>query len=176
MNNNRVYIYDTTLRDGQQTTGIDFSVSDKIAISQSLDKLGVDYIEGGWPGSNPTDSEYFSKLPNLKNSILTAFGMTRRAGRSSSNDLGLNALINSNVNSLCVVGKTSSYHVEVVLKIGKKENIMMISDSIKKITKNNKEAIFDAEHFFDGYKIDKEFAMNCILSAYESGARWIVFM
>ena len=174
MDKKNIYIFDTTLRDGQQTTGVDFSVSDKIALSQALDKLGIDYIEGGWPGSNLTDNDFFSNPPKMKKSILTAFGMTRRPGRSAANDPGLNALINSSVNSLCIVGKTSSYQVDVALKISKKENLSMISDSIKEISKNKKEAIFDAEHFFDGYKIDKEFAMNCIKSAYQAGARWVV--
>ena len=174
MKNNRIYIFDTTLRDGQQTTGVDFSVSDKLAISKSLDKLGVDYIEGGWPGANLTDNEYFTNPPKFKNATLTAFGMTRRLGRSSANDPGLNSLINSSANSICIVGKSSIYHVEVALQISKKDNIAMISDSIKQIVENNKEAIFDAEHFFDGYKLDKDFASNCIKAAYDAGARWVV--
>ena len=136
MDNNKVYIFDTTLRDGQQTTGVDFSVSDKIVISEALDKIGVDYIEGGWPGANPTDNDYFLKPPKLKNSKLTAFGMTRRSGRSSANDPGLNNLINTSVKSICIVGKTSAYQVEVALKISKKENIEMIGDSIKEIVNN----------------------------------------
>ena len=121
MEDNKVYIFDTTLRDGQQTTGVDFSVSDKIAISQALDKIGVDYIEGGWPGANPTDDEYFSNPPKLNNASLTAFGMTRRPGRSSANDPGLNAIINSSASSVCIVGKTSAFHVDVALKISKKK-------------------------------------------------------
>ncbi len=170
----RVYIFDTTLRDGGQSKGVDFSFADKVAISEALDEIGIDYIEGGWPGANPTDNDYFLKPPKLKNSKLTAFGMTRRSGRSSANDPGLNNLINTSVKSICIVGKTSAYQVEVALKISKKENIEMIGESIKEIVKNKKEAIFDAEHFFDGYKIDKNFALECIKSAYESGARWVV--
>ena len=174
MNSDRVYIFDTTLRDGQQTTGVDFSVSDKMAISQALDKLGVDYIEGGWPGASPTDTDYFNNPPKLKKSNLTAFGMTRRHDRSSANDPGLNSLINSPAETICIVGKTSSYHVDVALKISKKENISMIKESIEHIVKKDKEAIFDAEHFFDGYKLDKDFALECINVAYKAGARWIV--
>ena len=124
MKDNKVYIFDTTLRDGQQTTGVDFTVKDKIAISNSLDQLGVDYIEGGWPGSNPTDTDYFNHPPKLKTSIITAFGMTRRPGRSASNDPGLNALINSKAKSICIVGKSSLFHVEVALKISKKEKTL----------------------------------------------------
>ena len=174
MDNDKIYIFDTTLRDGQQTTGVDFSVSDKIAISESLDKIGIDYIEGGWPGANPTDNQFFSNSPKFKNASLTAFGMTRRSGRSSGNDPGLNSLINSSASSICIVGKTSSFHVDVALKISKTENISMIEDSIKEILSSNKEAIFDAEHFFDGYKLDKEFSIKCVEAAYKSGARWIV--
>ena len=170
----KIYIFDTTLRDGQQTTGVDFSVNDKIAICNSLDQLGIDYIEGGWPGANKTDNDFFNKSPKLKNSILTAFGMTRRPGRSSSNDPGLNSLINSPAKSICIVGKSSSYHVDVALKISKKENIAMIGDSIKHIMSKKKEPIFDAEHFFDGYKLNKNFALDCIKSAFDNGARWIV--
>tara|TARA_Y100000590_G_scaffold194218_1_gene220707 strand:+ start:12431 stop:14020 length:1590 start_codon:yes stop_codon:yes gene_type:complete len=171
---NKVYIYDTTLRDGQQTTGVDFSVSDKLAISRALDKLGIDYIEGGWPGASPTDTDYFNNPPKLKISKLSAFGMTRRTGTSSANDPGLNSLINSSASSICIVGKTSAYHVEVALKIDKEENLKMISESIKQIVSNNKEAIFDAEHFFDGYKLNNNFAMDCIKAAFDAGARWIV--
>jgi len=174
MNSDRVYIFDTTLRDGQQTTGVDFSVSDKVAISKALDKLGIDYIEGGWPGASPTDTDYFDNPPKFNHATLTAFGMTRRSDRSSANDPGLNSLINSPAKSICIVGKASSYHVDVALKISKKENISMIGESIEQIANNHKEAIFDAEHFFDGYKIDKEFALDCIKVAHKSGARWIV--
>ena len=174
MSSEKVYIFDTTLRDGQQTTGVDFSVSDKMAISQALDKLGVDYIEGGWPGASLTDTDYFNNPPKFKNASLTAFGMTRRSDRSSANDPGLNSLINSSAKSICIVGKTSSYHVDVALKISKKENISMIRESIEQIVSKDKEAIFDAEHFFDGYKLDKNFALDCINAAHKAGARWIV--
>ena len=104
MNNDKIYIFDTTLRDGQQTTGVDFSVSDKIVISEALDKIGIDYIEGGWPGANPTDNKFFSNSPKFKNASLTAFGMTKRSGRSAENDPGLSALLNSKASSICLVG------------------------------------------------------------------------
>ena len=171
---NKIYLFDTTLRDGQQTTGVNFTVSDKMIIANALDELGVDYIEGGWPGANPTDDEFFNRNIKFKNSSLTAFGMTRRPSKSAANDPGLNNLINSKASAVCLVGKSSSFQVKEALGIDNKENIMMISESISEIVKKNKEALFDAEHFFDGYKYNKLFAIDCIKSAYEAGARWIV--
>ncbi len=170
----KVYLFDTTLRDGQQTTGVNFSVSDKMNISQHLDDLGIDYIEGGWPGANPTDNDFFSRNTKFSKSKLTAFGMTRRPGRSADNDPGLNSLINSSASCVCIVGKSSSFHVKNALEISEDENLKMISDSIQSIKNKNKEPIFDAEHFFDGFKENKEFALNCIKAAYEAGARWVV--
>ena len=170
----KVYLFDTTLRDGQQTTGVNFSVSDKMNISQHLDDLGIDYIEGGWPGANPTDNDFFSRNTKFSKSKLTAFGMTRRPGRSADNDPGLNALINSSASCVCIVGKSSSFHVKNALEISEDENLKMISDSIQSIKNKNKEPIFDAEHFFDGFKENKEFALNCIKAAYDAGARWVV--
>ena len=129
MTKEKIYIFDTTLRDGQQTTGVNFSVSDKMILSQHLDELGIDYIEGGWPGANPTDNDYFSRKLNFTNSKLTAFGMTRRPGRSADNDPGLNALINSQASSICLVGKASLFQVEEALGISKEENLSMINGS-----------------------------------------------
>jgi 2-isopropylmalate synthase len=171
---NKIYLFDTTLRDGQQTTGVNFTVSDKMIIARALDELGVDYIEGGWPGANPTDDEFFNRNIDFKNSLFTAFGMTRRPGKSAANDPGLNNLINSNASAVCIVGKSSSFQVKEVLGIDNKENILMISESINEIKIKNKEALFDAEHFFDGYKENKLFAIDCVKSAYDSGARWVV--
>ena len=151
----KIYIFDTTLRDGQQTTGVNFTVSDKMIIANALDELGIDYIEGGWPGANPTDDEFFNRNLKFKNSLFTAFGMTRRPKKSAANDPGLNSLINSKASAICIVGKSSSFQVKEALGIENKENILMISESIKEITKKNKEALFDAEHFFDGYKHNK---------------------
>ena len=174
MTNNRVYIYDVTLRDGAQTQGVDFSSQDKAAIARELDAIGIDYIEGGWPGANPTDDSFFADLPKLNHSKFSAFGMTRRTGRSAENDPGLNALLNVNTDLVCMVGKTWDFHVDVALGIERDENIAMIADSIKLICTRKKEALFDAEHFFDGYKANREFAMACIKAAHDAGARWIV--
>ena len=174
MSKDKIYIFDTTLRDGAQTQGVDFSLDDKIKISNSLDALGVDYIEGGWPGANPTDTEFFQKKIKYSNSILTSFGMTKKTGRSAENDPGLSALLNSNTKAVCLVGKSWDFHVKVALEITEKENLENISESTKHFVKNNKELIFDAEHFFDGYKNNKDYAISCIKSAYDNGARWIV--
>jgi 2-isopropylmalate synthase len=170
----RVYLYDSTLRDGAQTSTVNFNVDDKIKIAQALDELGIDYLEGGWPGANHTDDEFFANLPKLKKSQFTAFGMTSRTGVSAANDAGLNALINSNVNAVCIVGKAWDFHLTHALHISEKENLAMISDSIKHIVKKKKEAMFDAEHFFDGYKANPKFALTAIQTAYDAGARWIV--
>ena len=170
----KIYLFDTTLRDGQQTTGVNFTVSDKVVISQALDELGVDYIECGWPGANPIDSQFFDRKIVLKNSSLTAFGMTRKPNHSSANDPGLNTLLNTNAKAVCIVGKTSLFQVKEALNISKEENLNMIKDSIKEIIKKNKEPIFDAEHFFDGFKFDENYSLECIKVAYEAGSRWIV--
>jgi 2-isopropylmalate synthase len=170
----RVYLYDSTLRDGAQTSTVNFNVRDKKEIALILDNLGVDYIEGGWPGANPTDDEFFANLPKLKNSSFVAFGMTRRTGTSAKNDPALNALINSNVGSVCIVGKAWDFHLTHALNISEEENLQMIGQSISHIAKSKKEAMFDAEHFFDGYKANSEFALKTIKSAFENGARWIV--
>ncbi len=170
----RVYLYDSTLRDGAQTSTVNFSARDKVEISKVLDGLGIDYIEGGWPGANPTDDEFFADLPKLKKSQFSAFGMTCRNGVSPANDAGLNALINANVKSVCIVGKTWDFHLEHALHISEKENLEMISGSIAHIVKKKKEAMFDAEHFFDGYKANPKFALRAIKTAFDAGARWVV--
>jgi len=169
----RIYLYDTTLRDGAQTHGVDFSVTDKKKISLALDDLGIDYIEGGFPGANPTDDRFFNELPVLKHAKMTAFGMTRRADRSTSNDPSLSAVLNSDAKHYCLVGKSSAFHVDVALGITKDQNIETIADSMKACAADG-EAMFDAEHFFDGYKEDKDFALSCIKAAYDNGARWVV--
>ncbi len=174
MTDNRVYIYDVTLRDGAQTQGVDFSAPDKVAIAQELDDLGVDYIEGGWPGANPTDNSFFEDLPPLRNARFTAFGMTRRAGRSVDNDPGLTTLINARADNVCMVGKTWDFHVDVALGIDRDENIAMIRDSIERSSTDKTETLFDAEHFFDGFKANPDYAMACVKAAYDAGARWIV--
>ncbi len=170
----RIYLYDSTLRDGAQTSTVNFTVRDKKEIALMLDKLGIDYIEAGWPGANHTDDEFFADLPVLKKSKFSAFGMTRRANTSASNDAGLNALINSNVDAICIVGKSWDFHLTNALNISAEENFAMIGESIKQIIAKKKEAMFDAEHFFDGYKANPKFALQCIKTAYDAGARWIV--
>jgi len=174
MSKERLYIFDTTLRDGAQTQGVDFSLDDKEKISLALDNLGVDYIEGGWPGANPTDTEFFQKKNNFKNAKLTSFGMTKRSGRSADNDPGLSALMNSNTSSVCLVGKSWDFHVDVALGISNEENLENISESAKHFIKEKKEFIFDAEHFFDGYKANSKYALSCLKAAFDEGARWIV--
>ncbi len=171
---NKIYLFDTTLRDGQQTTGVNFSVSDKMTLAKNLDELGVDYIEGGWPGANPTDNDFFSRDLNFSKSKFTAFGMTRKPGRSAENDPGLNSLVNSNAHAICLVGKSSSFQVKNALGISEDENLSMLSDSFNYLQNKNKEAIYDAEHFFDGFKQNKEFALKCLNIALKSNVRWIV--
>ena len=174
MTDDRVYFFDTTLRDGAQTQGVDFNPVDKEFIARELDRVGMDYIEGGWPGANPTDDDFFSNLPPLKRSKLVAFGMTRRPGRSTENDPGLTALISAGTQSVCMVGKSWDLHVDVALKINRDENVTMISDSVRYAAGKLDEVIFDAEHFFDGYKSNSEFALRCVMAAYDAGARWVV--
>ena len=171
---NRVYIFDTTLRDGAQTQGVDFNPADKAFIARELDNAGFDYVEGGWPGANPTDDAFFADPPKLKRARFTAFGMTRRPGRSADNDPGLAALLNAGVGSICMVGKTWDFHVEKALEISLDENVAMISDSIALVSAKSREAMFDAEHFFDGYKANPEYALKCLKAAYDAGARWVV--
>ena len=174
MTKEKLYIFDTTLRDGAQTQGVDFSIDDKEKIAQALDSLGVDYIEAGWPGANPTDTEFFNKKHNFKNSRLTAFGMTKKTGHSAENDPMLSSLINSKSSSICLFGKSWDFHVDVALGITNEQNLENITDSAKHIIKSGKEFMFDAEHFFDGYKSNPDYALSCLKSAYDQGARWII--
>jgi len=170
----RLYIFDTTLRDGTQTQGVAFSLADKRIIAEALDKLGVDYIEGGWPGANQTDTAFFDERPKLENAKFTSFGMTRRAGRSAANDPGLVAVIDADVDAVCLFGKTWDFQVEVALGIELPEAVELIGDSVAAAVARRGEAIFDAEHFFDGYKSNPEFALSCLQAAHDAGARWIV--
>ena len=174
MSKEQLFIFDTTLRDGAQTQGVDFSVDDKIKIALALDNLGVDYIEGGWPGANPTDTEFFQKKHSFNNAKLTSFGMTKRTGRSADNDPGLSALLNSNTPAVCIVGKSWDFHVDIALGISNEENLENIKETAKHFVKENKEFMFDAEHFFDGYKANPNYALSCLKSAFDEGARWIV--
>ena len=170
----RLYIFDTTLRDGQQTAGVDFSVSDKARLSDALDALGVDYVEGGYPGANPTDTTFFETYVGTKNARLTAFGMTKRAGRSVDNDPGFLQILNAGAQAVCLVGKSWDYHVDVALGISNEENIESIRDSVEAICARDLEAMIDCEHFFDGFKANCDYALACAIAAYEAGARWVV--
>jgi 2-isopropylmalate synthase len=174
MSKEKLYIFDTTLRDGAQTQGVDFSIDDKQKISTSLDALGVDYIEAGWPGANPTDTEFFNKDHSFKNAKLTAFGMTKKLEHSAENDPMLASLINSKSSSVCLFGKSWDFQVDVALGITNEQNLENISESAKHIVGSGKEFMFDAEHFFDGYKSNANYALKCLKAAYDQGARWIV--
>ena len=173
MTRDRLTIYDTTLRDGQQTQGVQFSTAEKHRIAALLDALGVDYIEGGWPGANATDSAFFADAPTTR-ATLTAFGMTKRAGRSADNDDVLAAVINAGTPSVCLVGKTHDFHVTTALGIGLDDNFDNIRASVAHLTKLGREAIFDAEHLFDGYRANPDYALACLHAAHDAGARWIV--
>jgi 2-isopropylmalate synthase len=169
----RLYLYDTTLRDGQQTQGVQFSTLEKVQIARALDALGVDYIEGGWPGANPTDSEFFAERPDTR-AVMTAFGMTKRVGRSAANDDVLAAVLDAGTPSVCLVGKTHEFHVTTALGVTLEENRAAIAESFAHVVAKGREALFDAEHFFDGYLANPAYAMSCLRAAFDAGARWIV--
>ena len=173
MTRERLYLYDTTLRDGQQTQGVQFSAAEKAQIAKALDDLGVDYIEGGWPGANPTDSEFFETRPDLR-ATFTAFGMTKRVGRSAENDDVLAAVLNAGTPAVCLVGKCHGYHVTTALGVSLEDNRDAIAASVAHLLTQGREALFDAEHFFDGYRADPGYALACLRAAHEAGARWIV--
>jgi 2-isopropylmalate synthase len=170
----RLYLFDTTLRDGAQTTGVDFSLEDKRLIIRTLDELGIDYIEGGYPGANPIDTELFADDLGLQNATFTAFGMTKRAGRSVSNDPGFQATLQAKAGAICLVAKAWDYHVRVALGISNEENLEGVAQSVAAVTKSGREAMIDCEHFFDGWKGNRDYALAVARTAYESGARWVV--
>jgi 2-isopropylmalate synthase len=169
----RLYLFDTTLRDGAQTNGVDFTLSDKLAIAGMLDEIGIDYVEGGYPGANPTDTELFGQERKL-DTTFTAFGMTRRPGRSTSNDPGLAALLEAKADAICFVAKSWDYHVRVALETTPEENLASIRDSVRAAKAKGREVLLDCEHFFDGYKANPKFALACAKAAYDEGARWVV--
>src|SRR5436853_7579303 len=169
----RLYLFDTTLRDGAQTNGVDFTLDDKLAIAGMLDQLGIDYVEGGYPGANPSDTQLFAEERNLE-ATFTAFGMTRRPGRSASNDPGLAALLEAKADAICLVAKSWDYHVRVALETTPEENLASIRDSVRAAKAKGREVLLDCEHFFDGYKANPQFALACARAAYDEGARWIV--
>jgi 2-isopropylmalate synthase len=170
----RIYLFDTTLRDGAQTQGVDFSVEDKRQIALALDAFGLDYIEGGWPGANPTDTAFFAEDIPLKTARRVAFGMTKRVGRSAGNDPGLAAVLDARAQACCLVGKTWDFHVDKVLEVSREDNLAAIRESIQEAVRRSREAMFDAEHFFDGYKANPAYAVSCLKAALQGGARWVV--
>ena len=170
----RLSLYDTTLRDGAQTQGVDFSLEDKWLIARQLDVLGLDYIEAGYPGANPTDTRLFATEHPLGSARLTAFGMTKRPGRSIANDSGFQAVLAANCAAICLVAKTWDFHVEVALGISLEENLQGIRDSVAAVVASGREALLDCEHFFDGYKANPDYALLCAKAAYDAGARWVV--
>ncbi|MFZ5738296.1 MAG: citramalate synthase [Pseudomonadota bacterium] len=174
MSRERLYLYDTTLRDGAQTNGVDFTLHDKKLIASLLDDLGIDYVEGGYPGANPLDTEFFGQDQKLERATFAAFGMTRRPGRSASNDPGIAMLLDAKADAICFVAKSSEYQVRVALETTNEENIASIRDSVSLAKDKGREVLVDCEHFFDGYKANPEFALQCAKAAYESGARWVV--
>ena len=173
MSRERLYLFDTTLRDGAQTNGVDFTLADKLTIARMLDDLGVDYIEAGYPGANPTDTSFFAERRPARAKI-TAFGMTRRPGRSTSNDPGLAAILAAEADAICFVAKSWDYHVRVALETTKEENLTSIHDSVRAAKAKGREVLLDCEHFFDGYKANPAYALACAKAAYDEGARWIV--
>ncbi|PYB70892.1 citramalate synthase [Rhizobium wuzhouense] len=173
MTREKITLFDTTLRDGQQTPGVDFSVEDKIAIAAMLDEFGFDYVEGGYPGANPTDTSFFAKK-RTKQAGFVAFGMTKRAGVSASNDPGLTQLLQAKADAICLVAKSWDYHVKVALGCTNEENLESIRDSVKAVVASAKTAMVDCEHFFDGYKANPDYAIACAKEAYDAGARWVV--
>ena len=170
----RLYIFDTTLRDGAQTQGISFSVADKHEIAKMLDALGVDFIEGGWPGANPTDSRFFDDAPQGLKACFVAFGMTARADRSAENDPSLAPILKSTADAGCLVAKSWDYHVKTALEVSLEDNLDSITKSIKALIASGKRAMLDAEHFFDGFKANPSYATDCLAAAFEAGAEWLV--
>ncbi len=173
MTRERLYLFDTTLRDGQQTPGVDFSLEDKLAVIALLDQIGIDYIEGGYPGGNPTDTALFAEARPMK-AAFTAFGMIKRAGRSVSNDAGLQTLLTAKAKAICFVAKSWDYHVRVALGCSNEENLLSIRQTVKAALGQGKEVLIDCEHFFDGYKANPAYALACAEEAYKAGARWVV--
>jgi 2-isopropylmalate synthase len=168
----RLCLFDTTLRDGAQTTGVDFSLADKKTIAKMLDRLGIDIIEGGYPGANPVDTQFFDEDHGLK-ATFAAFGMTKRAGISASNDPGVAALLGAKAGMIAFVAKAWDFHVHTALGCTLEENLDSIRDSVHTAVARGREVTVDCEHFFDGYKANPAFALACAVAAHESGARWV---
>jgi 2-isopropylmalate synthase len=171
-----IEIYDTTLRDGSQGEGVNFSLEDKLAITRRLDEAGIDFIEGGYPLSNPKDAQYFARARELKlrHSRICAFGMTRRRGMTAAEDPGMKALLDAGTSVVTIVGKTSAFHVTEVLGVSREENLAMIADTVRFLTESGREVFYDAEHFFDGWKLDPDYSAATISAAARAGATRIV--
>lgn len=169
-----VVLFDTTLRDGAQTSGVDFSPADKAKLAKLLDEFGIHYVEGGWPGANDTDNQFFANPPAFKNARLTAFGMTRRVGRSASNDEGLSMVLDSPAPVVCLVGKTWDKHVVEALGTTPDENLKSIRESVMRAKATKSEVVYDLEHFFDAYKANPQYALACMKTALDAGADWLV--
>ncbi len=171
-----IEIYDTTLRDGSQGEGVNFSLEDKLSIAKRLDEAGVNFIEGGYPLSNPKDSQFFSRAANLelKNAQLCAFGMTRRRGMEAHLDPGMKALLQAGTPVVTIVGKTSCFHVETVLGVSLEENLDMIRDTVAYLTSEAREVFYDAEHFFDGWKLDSHYSLETLRAAVQGGATRLI--
>jgi 2-isopropylmalate synthase len=173
MGRERLFLFDTTLRDGAQTTGVDFSLEDKLQVAAMLDGIGIDYVEGGYPGANPLDTTFFEKKRTSR-ARFTAFGMTKRAGRSIANDPGVVGLLEADCDAICFVAKAWDYHVHVALGCTLEENLEGVRESVAAAVARGREAMVDCEHFFDGYKANPDYALACARAAHESGARWVV--
>ena len=171
-----VILYDTTLRDGTQGENINFSAEDKLKIAKRLDDIGIHYIEGGWPGSNPRDKRFFelAKTTKFKTARLTAFGATRRPGIAARDDSNLAALLDSDTAAVTIFGKSWNLHVEQVLNINRDENLAMIAESVAFLKAAGREVIYDAEHFFDGFDEDPDYALQSLFAALDNGADAIV--
>ncbi len=175
MSRERLYLYDTSLRDGAQTTGVDFSLDDKRRIAALLDALGVDYIEGGYPGANPLDTEFFAKKPKFAHARFSAFGMIRRTGRSASNDPGVAALLDAEADAICYVAKAGTImSVSRSARRLERPNLAGVAQSVELAVQHGRETMLDCEHFFDGYKANPAYALDVARTAYRAGARWIV--
>lgn len=171
---NYVYLYDTSLRDGGQTKGVNYTVEDKQAVAKVLDKLGVDYIEGGWPAANPVDTSFFNNLPILTKAKFASFGMTRKTGVKPEEDVLLNQVVNCGTQTVCLFGKSWDRHATEALGVSLPENLKLIESSVRHAKKMGREVVFDAEHFFDGYKNNPTYAVKCLKAAHKAGADWLV--
>ena len=172
----KVFVYDTTLRDGAQGEGVSFSVEDKIRIARRLDAFGMDYIEGGWPGAVPKDTEFFARMAGapLNNAKLAVFGSTRRTNNRAEDDPFLKELIAAKTPVVTIFGKSWDFHVTNALRVSLDENVAMIADSVRFLKSHGREVVYDGEHFFDGYKANPDYALKCLEAAAEAGADVLV--